>query len=113
MRFYYIPSKVKKQADDIRKALLERFSGQDRLNEMSFDEKRQLLHWLFDGKDHDGVEYGIYISKRGKRQNTKIDYYLYGRIIGLRTIKGYEINYQQWDEDETENNYKTKILDYH
>ncbi len=84
---------VKKQANEIRLSLLERFSGQDRLNKMSFDEKGQLLHWLFDGKDHDGVPYGIYINKRGKRQNPKIDYYIYGRITGLRTIKGNDVDY--------------------
>jgi hypothetical protein len=25
---------------------------------------------------------------------------LYGRITGLRTMKGEDINYQHWDEDE-------------
>ena len=72
---------------------------------MSFDEKKTLLHWLFDGKDAKGTRYGIYVNKKKKGQGQKIDYFLYGRITGLRTIKGDDINYQGWDEDETE--YKT------
>ena len=28
------------------------------------------------------------------------DYFLYGKITGPRTMKGYNINYQAWDEDE-------------
>lgn len=72
---------------------------------MSFDEKKALLHWIFDGKDSTGYRYGIYVNKKKKGQGQKIDYFLYGRITGLRTIKGDDINYQYWDEDETE--YKT------
>jgi len=66
-----------------------------------------LLHWLFDGKDAKGARYGIYVNKKKKGQGQKIDYFLYGRITGWRTIKGDDINYQGWDEDKTE--YKTLI----
>jgi len=96
---------VKQEAEQIRRQLLEQFSGKDRLQKMSFDEKRQLLHWLFDGKDREGKPYGIYVNKRGYGQGTEIDYYLYGRITGLRTLKGDDINYQAWDE--SEDGYKT------
>jgi hypothetical protein len=91
---------IKKEADIIRQQLLERFSGKERLNEMSFDDKRALLHWLFDGQDKSGKPYGIYITKRGKRDKSKIDYFMYGKITGLRTLKGNDINYQKWDEDD-------------
>ena len=93
-------ARVKQEAKQIRRQLLEHFSGEDRLQAMTFDEKKHLLHWLFEGKDGQGTQYGIYISKRG---NKKYDYFLYGRITGLRTMKGDDINYQRWDEDE----YKT------
>jgi hypothetical protein len=53
---------------------------------MSFDEKKTLLHWLFDGKDSKGTRYGIYVNKKKKGQGQKIDCFLYGRITGLRTI---------------------------
>ena len=69
---------------------------------MSFDDKQRLLHLLFDGKDPDGKPYGIYVSKRGRGPGKKIDYFLYGRLTGIRTLKDKDINYQHWDEDETE-----------
>ncbi|MBN2829092.1 MAG: recombinase family protein, partial [Candidatus Cloacimonetes bacterium] len=60
---------VKEEAGRIRQRLLERYSGSKRLFQMSFDEKRGLLHWLFDGKDQHGTPYGIYIKATGKRKN--------------------------------------------
>ena len=89
--------RVKRESELIRRELLKHFGSDDRLQEMTFAEKKALLHWLFDGKDSKGTQYGIYISKRG---NKKYDYFLYGRITGLRTMKGEDINYQHWDEDE-------------
>ena len=38
-----------KEAHIIRRQLLEKFSGKNRLQEMTFAEKKDLLHWLFDG----------------------------------------------------------------
>lgn len=95
---------VKEEAEQIRRQLLDRFSGKGRLKEMTFDEKKTLLHWLFDGKDSKGTRYGIYINKKKKGQGREIDYFLYGRITGLRTLKDDNINYQDGDEDETEYN---------
>jgi hypothetical protein len=77
---------MKAEADTVRRQLLERYSGVDRLLEMTFEEKRELLHWLFDGKDETGAPYGIYVTKTERGQKASIDYFLYGRIIGLRTI---------------------------
>jgi hypothetical protein len=65
---------------------------------MTFAEKRELLHFLFSGKDRSGSPYGVYINKTGKSK----DYFLYGKITGLRTLKGNDIDY----DEETE--YKTK-----
>ncbi len=95
--------RVKQEAETIRRQLLQRFSGKNRLAAMTFEEKKQLLHWLFDGKDHEGHPYGIYVSARGRAEQKKTDYFLWGKITGLRTLKGDDINYQDWDEDE----YKT------
>ena len=88
---------IKQEADTIRRQLLEKFSGKERLQEMSFDDKRALLYWLFDGKDQKGTPYGIYINKTGKGKASKIDYFLYGKIVGLRTLQGDNINYQEED----------------
>jgi len=96
---------IKHEAEQIRRRLLERYSGLERLHEMSFDEKRDLLHWLFDGKDPEGTPYGIYITTTGRASKQKIDYFLYGKITGLRTLKDGNINYQDDDTD-----YKTNKL---
>ena len=42
--------------------------------------------------------------KTGRRNNQKIDYFMYGRITGLRTLKDGNINYQEDSE-----NYITNI----
>lgn len=104
------PVKVKKEADQIRRALMDKYSGLQRLANMTYQDKKDLLHWLFDGKAPNGDPYGIYVTKRGRWSKAKIDYFLFGRITGLRTMKGDDINYQKWDEDEPEsnNNYNTK-----
>ncbi|MBI5592098.1 MAG: hypothetical protein HY881_16665 [Deltaproteobacteria bacterium] len=93
---------IKQEAEQIRRQLLERFSGSERLEEMTFDEKKTLLHWIFDGKDKSGKPYGIYISKKGLRRSATIDYFLYGRITGLRTLKGADINHFPEDDGENE-----------
>jgi hypothetical protein len=84
--------------------MLEKYRSKEHLQEMSYDDKRALLHWLFDGKDQEGTKYGIYVTKTGKYKDQKVDYFMYGRIQGLRTLKGDDINY-----DEDNNNYKTKL----
>lgn len=83
-------SRVKQESEQIRRQLLEHFSGEDRLQAMAFEEKKHLLHWLFEGKDGQGTPYGIYVNKRGKGE---YDYFLYGKITGLRTMKGANIDY--------------------
>jgi site-specific DNA recombinase len=100
---------MKKEAEQIRRDLLQRFSGKERLHEMTFEDKRKLLHWLFDGTDLKGTPYGIYVNKSGKGKEQKIDYFLYGRITGLRTLKGDDINYLEvYENCNTNNVTKTK-----
>ncbi len=71
------------------------FGSEERLKEMSYEEKRRFLHWLFDGKDEHGVPYGVYVEKNG---NDKWDYFISARFFcGLRTFKGNNIDYT--DED--------------
>ena len=48
------------------------------------------------------MKYGIYINKKVEGKDTQIDYFMYGRLTGLRTLKGDDIDYF-----EEENNYKT------
>jgi hypothetical protein len=96
------PEKVKMDAERIRRQLLTHFNSQKHLAKMKFEDKQRLLHWLFDGKDNDGKPYGIYVTKRGKGRGRTVDYFLYGKIVGLRSLKGDEINYQAGDEVEKE-----------
>ena len=85
----------KKEAELIRLGLSDYFGSIERLGEMTFDEKRKLLHWLFDGKDEDGEKLGIYIKRNGK---DKWDYEINAKLFhGMRTIKGDDIDY--WDEE--------------
>lgn len=64
---------MKTEAEYVRRTLLEKFSGKKRLHEMPYDDKRKLFHLLFNGKDHTGARYGIYVDKIGKRQQSKVD----------------------------------------
>ena len=79
----------------IRSEIMAYLGSLERLKEMSYEEKRRFLHWLFDGKDDDGVPYGIYIGKNG---NDKWDYFIYVRFFsGPWILKGDNIDYL--DED--------------
>ena len=93
---------VKNQAYEIRRKLLAKFSGKEHIDNMSFDQKRELLYLLFGGKDNKGMKYGIYINKKGEGKDAQTDYFMYGRITGLRTLKADDIEY--FEEKE---NYKT------
>ena len=78
---------------------------------MSFEDRRELLHWIFDGRGPSGDRYGIYINKKGKGKEAVIDYFLYGRITGLRTLKEDNIDFFPDDsESSTTNDYKTKLV---
>jgi site-specific DNA recombinase len=111
---------IKQEANIIRRQLLEQFGTKERIGEMSFEDKRNLLHWLFDGKDETGTPYGIYISvkdygktgRRGRGREQTVDYFMYGQIVGLRTLKGDNINYMGDVDAELKKeeniNYKTK-----
>ena len=77
---------------------MDYYGSIERLKEISFDDKRRLLHWLFDGKDRDGMHYGIYIKKASK---DAWEYFIYGEIVsGVRVLKGKNINYFGSDIDE-------------
>ncbi len=91
--------KIIQEADNIRKELMRHYQSEEHLDKMSFEQKKQLLHFLFDGKAPNGDHYGIYVDKRGKGKEEEIDYFLYGRLTGLRTIKGNDIEYYPEDED--------------
>jgi len=95
------PDLVRKEARVMRKLLQHYFQSEERLQAMTYDEKRRLLHWLFDGKDEDDTPYGIYVREVRKGV---YDYFIYAKMFaGARFLKGDDIDY--WDE-ELDNLYK-------
>ena len=112
-RFKNLPDleSVKKEAAKIRRLLIKKYSGMEHYDEMSFKEKRELLHWVFDGRGPSGDRYGIYINKKGKGKDATIDYFLYGRVTGLRTIKGDDPDFFPDNSvSSTDTNYNTKLV---
>ncbi len=95
---------VKKEAHQERRRLKRKCQSKEHLQSMSFHEKKQLLHFLFDGKAPNGDDYGIYIDKRGKGKDAEIDYFMFGRITGLRTIKRDDIDYFPEEDDDDNRN---------
>ncbi len=87
------PEDVQRQASRMRTALMDYFGSEDRLMEMSYDDKRKFLHGVFDGTDEDGNPHGIYIWKNNARGEW--DYYINGSLFaGTRTLKYDDIDYK-------------------
>ena len=62
------PAMLEKEARQIRTSLLDHFGSIQHFKKMDFDEKRLLLHAMFDGEDEHGSKRGIYITKLGNRK---------------------------------------------
>jgi site-specific DNA recombinase len=79
------PESAMSNTEHLKNLLRGCFATEERLIEMTFEEKRQFLHWLFNGKNSKGTPYGIYIEKRGK---STWDYLIHAELInGLLTLK--------------------------
>jgi len=92
------PDRISRDGELIRLSLMDYFGSEERMVEMPFDEKRQLLHRIFSGTDEDGRKHGIYIKKRGKNiWDYEINACLFA---GERTLKGDEIDSDDWDPPE-------------
>jgi len=57
--------KYEKDAKRIRQQLLTKFASLEHLLEMPYEQKRKVLHSVFDGKDSEGHPYGVYIDEKG------------------------------------------------
>jgi len=76
---------VLRNTEHIQNLLKGYFATAERLNEMTFEEKRQFLYWLFNGKNSNGTPYGIYIERRGK---ATWDYLIHAKLVtGMKTLK--------------------------
>ena len=58
--------------------LREKFDSAERRKKMTYNDKVNLLHYFFSGKDEDGKPYGIYIQKN---DGGDFEFELYGRYI--------------------------------
>jgi hypothetical protein len=58
---------VRGQAEQICRELLLKYNGIDHLKEMTFDDKRMILHWRFGAWDNEGKDFSIYIEKGIKK----------------------------------------------
>jgi len=96
------------QAAIVRRDLKQYFGSKNRLHEMTFEEKRELLGFLFSGKDKEDTPYGVYVEPN---VDGSWDYFLYGRIMyGLRTVKGADIDYEIPEDSGDKKNSKSKAL---
>jgi site-specific DNA recombinase len=71
---------LERDIEQLKQDIAKKFSGPNWLEEMTFEDKRKLLHWLFQGKDEDGKPYGIYFTKEGKYKNADIEYSIHAKI---------------------------------
>ena len=71
---------LERDIEQLKQDIAKKFSGPNWLEEMTFEDKRKLLHWLFQGKDEDGKPYGIYVTKEGKYKNADIEYSIHAKI---------------------------------
>lgn len=95
---------IRNQAERIRVELKGYFGSMERLEEMTFEEKRRLLHAIFAGHDHEGTKYGVYVEKTGTK---KYNYLIYASLFhGVRTLFGDDPDYFEDDEDPPNNNGK-------
>jgi len=107
LRFLPDPDEVKRDAMNIRLGLLDYFGSMERLQAMSFDEKRALLHWLFDGKDVSGKPWGVYIWKIARGE---FGFYIRASLVeGFMAVKGDDIHYSSTVPDEIDS-FENEIL---
>jgi len=82
---------VEHQAGVMRLAMMDHFKSEERYLSMTYDEKRRLLHWLFDGKDETGEAHGIYVKKVA---DGIYDYRINAKLFeGAAFLKGDDIDY--------------------
>lgn len=75
------PEEVVRQAKAIRSELVKKYlDNPDRVKEMSYEEKRLLLSWLFGGKDEMGRRFGIYVTAEGKGNDKLIKMRYHGKV---------------------------------
>ncbi|MBP1695614.1 MAG: hypothetical protein H6Q41_802 [Deltaproteobacteria bacterium] len=90
---------LEQEAESLRRRLMMFFQSPDRYTEMTYEEKRQLLNFLFEGKDAEGIPYGVYIDKIG---DDEWEVFIYGCLIGdgQRTTGSFIIKGDELDSDE-------------
>lgn len=89
------PDEMRQDGELLRGWLKEFFGSQEHFDNMTFDQKRNLLHAIFDGEDEQGTPYAIYIEKLSKKVYS---YFIYARLFnGIRYLKGDDFNHDPDD----------------
>jgi hypothetical protein len=90
---------LEQESEFLRAKLMMFFQSSKRYREMSYEEKRQLLNFLFEGKDAWGMPYGIYIDKV---EDDEWEVFIYGcligdgqRMAGSFFMKGEDLDYDE------------------
>ncbi len=92
------PAILEEEARQTRLILLDHFGSTQHFKNMSFDQKRQLLHAMFDGEDEEGNKRGIYITRLGKR---KYEYFILATAFqGLRVMFKRDLDYYNENDPE-------------
>lgn len=68
-----LPSRrqFEKDAERIRKSLLNKFASREHLMKMPYAQKRRVLYDLFSGQDQNGNRLGIFVHKRAEKDKGK------------------------------------------
>ncbi len=110
-------SELLEYGESIRLQLENYFGSRERFNEMSFDEKRRLLHAVFEGNDEDGKPYGVYLEKIKSRV---YECFIYAKLFnGIVYISKNGIGYDPSDDNHGNGSvgknkiYKTKTDSIH
>lgn len=90
------PVAIEKEAKEIRQVLLDQFGSIEHFMGMDFEEKRRLLHVIFNGEDEEGNKRGVYITKIG---NHKYEYFVFATLFeGLRVMYKKDFDYYNPDD---------------
>ena len=78
---------TKLEARRIRQGLQDYYGSEAHFNSMSFEEKRKLLHFLFDGTHPETEEkFGIYIQSRRKNEKNFDYFIIFKGVFELATM---------------------------
>lgn len=95
-------AEIQADAQFIRRQYLQYFSSEERLKEMTFEERRQLIEMFFEGSDFSGNAHGVYVINLSEKFSRKrrYDYTIYSNLLlGTRKMAGRNYNAAPTDKE--------------